>query len=162
MEKSKTNFFKKNIPIIAILFILGIIFLGMSEYDFNKNDEKSGVDFDERAYTKDLEDRLSAMLEEMEGVENVRVMITLDSSSRYRFAQQESATLQGSTYVSSYLTQDLGSGSKEPILIEVGSPKIKGVSVVCRGAENILIREKIIGLISGTLNLTKNKIYVTE
>ena len=162
MAKASFQFIRKNIPLIGILFLSGIIFLTLSEYDFNKSEESVGAGFDESAYTRDLEERLSAMLEEMDGVENVRVMITLDSGSRYQYAKEESTSLQGSTYASSILTQDRGSGTKEPILIQVEAPKIKGVSVVCRGAGNSLIREKIIGLISGTLNLTKNKIYVTE
>ncbi len=158
MKNGKGAFLKKNLPLLTILFLLGIIFLTLGEYDSNKGKENLGVEFDEQAYTQNLEQRLSAMLEKMDGVENVSVMITLEGSSRYQFAKQE----QGSTFVNSFLMQENTNGSKEPILIEVDTPKIKGVSVVCRGAENIQTREKIIGLISGTLNLTANKIYVTQ
>lgn len=162
MENNKRNFFKKNLPILAILFLLGIIFLALGEYDSNKGTESIGVEFDERAYTENLETRLCSILEKMDGVDDVSVMITLEGSSRYQFAKQENSAYQGSAYVSSFLMQENAAGSKEPILIEVGAPTIKGVSVVCRGAENFRTREKIIGLISSTLNLTKNKIYVTE
>lgn len=162
MDEKKIKFMKKNGPFFIILFIAGIIFLGLAEYDSNKGEGSADSNFDEKAYTADLEQRLVTILEEMDGVDDVHVMITLEGSTRYEFAQQESTTLQGSAYVSSFLMKEGGSGTKEPILIEVGSPKIKGVSVVCNGAENILIRERIIGLIAGTLNLTKNKIYVTQ
>ena len=159
--KNNKSFLKKNIPILTVLFVLGIIFLAMAEYDSNKGKENVGVNFDEQAYTENLESRLEGMLEKMEGVADAVVMITLESSTHYQFARQDNSSLQGSTYAGSFLMQE-SDGSKEPILIEVGAPKIKGVSVVCRGAGNIRIREKIINLISGTLNLTKNKIYVTE
>ena len=162
MEQGKKAFLKKNLPILGILFILGIIFLATAEYDSNKGNDRLGVNFDEEAYTENLEQRLGTMLEKMDGVEEACVMITLESSSRYQFAGQDGQNLQGSTYTGAFLMQESAGGSKEPILVEIGSPKIKGVSVVCRGAENIPVREKIINLISGTLNLPKNKIYVTE
>lgn len=162
MENGKQIFFKKNLPFLAILFLVGIIFLAVGEYDSNKGKDSIGVQFDEKAYTEDLEARLTAMLEKMDGVDDPCVMITLEGSSRYQFAKQDNSNFQGSAYVNSFLMQETENGSKEPILVEVDTPTIKGVSVVCRGAENFRTREKIIGLISGTLNLTKNKIYVTE
>ena len=162
MEPMKFNFFKKNTPILAILLVLGIIFLFLSEYDSNKGTQTQGAVFDESEYAERLEQRLGNMLENMVGVEEAHVMITLESSSCYQFAQQDGSSLHNSTYTGAFLMQEGSSGSKEPILVEVGAPKIKGVSVVCRGAENILIRERIIHLISSTLNLTQNKIYVTE
>ena len=51
---------------------------------------------------------------------------------------------------------------KEPILSSVGAPPIKGVSVVCKGASDAKIRLRITNLISSTLNLSENQIYVTE
>ncbi len=152
------KFFKKNIPLLAILFALGIIFLCIAEYDSNKKTQNGGISFDAKTYTEDLEQRLCAIIEKMDGVEDVQVMITLENSSSYQFG----IAPNDSAYVSSILTQEGFTTSKEPILIEVVAPKIKGVSVVCKGAENIQIRERVINLIAGTLNLTKNKIYVTE
>ncbi len=161
MEKNKQTFIRKNLPLIAILFVLGIIFLYLAEYDSNKENENSGIDFDEKVYTENLEQRLCAMLEKMDGVENATVMITLEGSSRYQITGENRSGLQNSIYTSSFLQEDTAS-SQNPILIEIEAPKIKGVSVVCRGAENIQIRQRIINLISSTLNLPKNKIYVTE
>jgi len=160
MEEKKRSFFKKNFPILAILFILGIIFLFLSEYDSNKTSIR--MNFDPDRYTADLEQRLSGMLEKMDGVEDVKVMITLESSSAYQFIRRESTGISNDSYVSSLLSSEHSDGEQEPIRVEVVAPKIKGVSVVCKGAKNIQIRERIINLIAGTLDLTKNKIYVTE
>ena len=164
MDQSKKHFLKKNLPFLTVLFILGIIFLYVSEYDSNKGKETFGVNFDEKAYVEDLEQRVAAMLEEMEGVEQAHVMITLEGSTRYQFEHGGSNALDrgSSAYVGSLIAETGTGGSESPLLLEVESPKIKGVSVVCRGAKNIQTREKIIGLIASTLNLTKNKIYVTE
>ena len=160
MKQNKKSFLQKNVPLLAILFILGIIFLYLSEYDSNKKME-SGIDFDPQSYTKDLENQLSAMLEQMEGVESARVMITLETGSRYQISGIK-GTADPAAYVNSFSHQDGYGNGEKPTVMAIEAPKIKGVSVVCAGAENIQIRERIINLIASTLNLTKNKIYVTE
>lgn len=161
MKQNKKSFLQKNLPLLTILFVLGIIFLYLSEYDFNERNGTGGIDFDSKGYTEDLEERLCAMLEKMEGVDDVSVMITLESSSRYQISGNKGNSYDADTYVNAFSLQS-DSGDGEPAVMEIEAPKIKGVSVVCIGAENIRIRERIINLISSTLNLTKNKIYVTE
>lgn len=163
MEQKEIKSLKKNLPLLAILLAVGIIFLVLSEYHSNEGTQATPGDFDEEEYTQRLEKRLSAIIEEMDGVSEVKVMITLESGTRYQFAREEKELASGDgTSVSTFLMQEDADGTSSPILIETGAPKIKGVSVVCRGADNILIREKILGLVAGTLDLTKNKIYVTE
>ena len=161
MEKRDNRLWKKNLPLLAILLCAGIIFLAVAEYHSNEETRQGLSDFDEEAYTQRLETRLGEMIEKMEGVRDVKVMITLESGSRYRFSREEkSLSASGDGAVGAFfLSDDTGD---DPILVEIGAPKIKGVSVVCQGADNILIREKILGLIAGTLDLTQNKIYVTE
>lgn len=161
MKQSKKSFLQKNLPLLAILFVLGIIFLYLSEYDSNKRNGNSSFDFDSKSYTEDLEERLCAMLEKMDGVEDVSVMITLETSSRYQITGSKGNPYDSNTYVNAFSLQS-DSADGEPAVMEIKAPKIKGVSVVCIGAENIRIRERIINLISSTLNLTKNRIYVTE
>lgn len=160
MKRDKKSFIKKNLPLLAILFLLGIIFLYLSEYDSNKRIEKGSLDFDANSYAENLEERLRTILEEMEGVDDVRVMITLETSSRYQLADEKGTNRLG-TYANSFSLQG-SSEENEPMVIEITAPKIKGVSVVCKGAENITVKDRIMNLISSTLNLTKNKIYVTE
>ncbi len=162
MKQNKRTFVQKNIPLLAILFILGIIFICLSEYDSNKRTGNAGIDFDSKSYAEDLEQRLCAMLEKMDGVEDVQVMITLETSSRYQVTKDSGNGLNLDTYVNAFSLQEEAENSNGPTVIQVEAPKIKGVSVVCIGAEHIQIRERIINLISSTLNLSKNKIYVTE
>ncbi|MBR5294988.1 MAG: hypothetical protein IKU24_00180 [Clostridia bacterium] len=152
--------FKKNLPILIILLSFGIIFLFFSEYDSNKEVKSSQDDFDEESYTLQLEERLCSIIEEIDGVSEVNVMVTLESGKRYTFAQEEKSA-NGSD-ITTFLMTEGENGHSSPILIETGAPKIKGVSVVCHGAENALIREKILRLVAGTLDLTQNKIYVTQ
>jgi stage III sporulation protein AG len=145
----------KKMLIPAICLLLGIMFLFVSEY-IGTNGNKTGNDFDEEEYALRLEARLSQLLETMEGVSQVKVMVTLESGEEYRFASQSVTSSDSFFYLPS------GSGSQEPILTTVGTPKIKGVSVVCKGASDIRIQKKIIELVGSTLNLSQNQIFVTE
>ena len=162
MKENKRNFIKKNAPLIAILFILGIIFLYLSEYDSIKSTGNRSVDFDSKSYAENLEERLCSILQKMEGVEDVQVMITLDTSPRYQIENTSGNAYMLDAHVDTFSLQGSSDKENEIRIVEITAPKIKGVSVVCKGAENIVIKERIINLISSALNLTKNKIYVTK
>jgi len=143
----------KKLQILAFCLIFGIIFLFLSEYSDTK--ENSGYDgFDETEYAKALEERLCEILEQMEGVSQVKVMITLGSSKAYHFSSPQSNP--DSFFVSGSTKTD------DAILTSVDAPTIQGVCVVCKGAKNASVRLKITRLVSSTLNLSDNQIYVTE
>ena len=61
--------------------ILGIIFLFISEYS-SSTSTKPNV-FSEEEYVKRLETKIGAILEKVEGVENVSVMITLEGGNQW-------------------------------------------------------------------------------
>ena len=133
---------KKLLPILGILFLVGIIFLFLGEYHSNKGEGERPA-FDEKAYTENLELRLGQMLEQMQGVSEVNVMITLEDTGE--ILVEDGDALQAGT-----------------LLMQVASPQIRGVSIVCQGAADPKTHERILNLVAGTLNLNKNKIYVTE
>ncbi len=138
MEKKA---FRKKLPLLVILFLVGIIFLAIGEYH-SIREEGEFPAFSQDSYTNDLENRLCEMLSTMEGVSDVKVMVTLEGTS--------------------HSSGDMQSAFSEEPVYWIDAPKIRGVSVVCRGANNAKTKEKILDLIAGTLNLNKNKIYVTQ
>ncbi len=151
----------KKIKILALCLTFGIIFLLLSEYSSNEKKDINTDRFDAEIYTKQLEERLSSILQGREGVDHVKVMISLDGTEEYCYATEN--VIEASGTVNSLITLREGeSGTKEPILTQKNEPKIRGVSVVCRGAENIKTRAKIIQLVASTLNLNQNQIFVTE
>ena len=164
MKDTKIKIHQKNMPILIICLCLGIIFLFLSEYHLDEERGDLSDDFDEDAYTAILEDKLKNILEEMDGVSQVNVMITLEGGRYYRYAIGSSKSLNGSLESSEtflQLQKDSG-GNSAPILTEVLLPKVKGVSVVCQGAEDDAIRGRMIRLIASTLDLNANQIYVTN
>ncbi len=155
---------EKNILILGLCFVLGIIFLFLSEYDFGEQTDSVNESFDEAMYTQNLESRLAAIIDQMKGVSDVTVMITLEGGVSYHFANQTAKSLsESSSTVETLLPmQEDSKGKSTPILTETKLPAIRGVSVVCAGAADVQIRKRIIGLVASTLNLNENQIFVTE
>ena len=145
-----------------ICLVFGIMFLLFSEYDGNKKSDQTSVPFDEASYVSGLEAKLTSVLEKMEGVDNVTVMITLEGGVSYEYAEKSAGGLWGDSTETVPVMQENANGTKEPILLGTTLPKIRGVSVVCRGAANVNVKKRIIGLIAGTLNLNENQIFVSE
>jgi len=148
--------------LLAILLSAGLIFLALSEYDFLKAEEVGTSAFNEEEYIMNLERRLSEIIEKMDGVSDVSVMITLERGIEHKYAKEASASsISGSGGTDVFRLQTSSDGDALPILIATDSPIVKGVSVVCRGAEGAVMQNKIIALVASTLNLNRNQIYVT-
>ena len=134
---------RKKVAFLAVILAAGIIFLALSEY-ISTGTTESKPAFSEDAYTKDLETRLEALLERMDGVSEVKVMITLSGSESYQYAKETvKSVMAGGESTETVLPYRKGSGGQsEPILTAVAAPEIKGVSVVCRGAGNDAVRRR--------------------
>ena len=144
--------------LLAILFSLGIIFLVISEYDFTRTEEEVST-FQEDEYVQKLESRLSAIIEKMDGISDVSVMITLERGERYQYIEALGNTTDGEH---AFRFDASANSGEDPILIATNSPIVKGVCVVCRGAKDAAMQNKIISLVASTLNLNQNQIYVTS
>lgn len=161
MDRIKLSDKNKKI-VLAILLSLGIIFLILSEYDFSRADGTETSAFNEEEYILNLETRLSEIIGKMDGISDVSVMITLERGVEYRYAKETASNgLSASGETSVFQLQSSSDGGEVPILIATDSPIVKGVSIVCRGAESAVMQNKIISLVASTLNLNRNQIYVT-
>ncbi len=87
---------------------------------------------------RELEQRLADILGGIEGVGNVRVMVTLDSSAQTEY------------------------GKNADMLISVTAPAVRGVIVVCDGGDSITVREKVVNAVSGVFGINTLHISVTR
>ena len=125
---------------------------------------------DTAAIEHELEQRLEHLLSGINGVTAPDVMITLDSTSERVYARD---SRNGSSETSGDGNSS-SSGDSETSVVLVGSgssknaleqstilPKVRGVAVVCGGAEDPSIKEKVVNTVSGVLNISSSRIYVT-
>lgn len=164
MKEKKIQLHKKNMIILPLCLILGIIFLFFSEYSGDKKTDPGNEAWSEAEYTARLEERLAAMIEKMEGTADVKVMITLNGGNSFQYASKTNKSQSGQeSSMESFLEmREDASGNLYPILTETRLPTVKGASVVCQGADNPVIQRRIISLVASTLDLNENQIFVTE
>ena len=149
---------------IAVGIIIGIALLLLGAKDSIFSNDTESVDanaelkvYDEERYEEELTRKIEQICSQVKGAGRVSVAVTLDGSYRAIYAQN---LTDGSDVKKEYLL--VGSGSSESaLLVGYSPPKILGVGVVCSGGVDASVRAEMIALISATLDLPTNKIYIT-
>ena len=117
-----------------------------------------------------LEKRLETLLAEIDGVSSPNVMLTLDRTSETVYARDsrsgaasesdDSGSSENSDSESSIVI--VGSGSDKTALTErTVLPRVRGVAVICGGADNVLIKEKVVNTVASVLDISTSRVYVT-
>ena len=157
---------KKSIALLAALFLIGLVLIMFSSGD--KKPERETNSFSEQEYITVLENKLKSVIAKVDGVGETEVMVTLESGTKSLFAKDvtDSLDVSGdskSLDSSSSLTyKSSSSSSKEPVTVGESYPSIRGVAVVCSGAADEGVREKVIELVKCVLNITSNRVCVTN
>lgn len=133
-----------------------------------ENEDESYGENELYEYVNGLESRLEAIISEIFGAGNARVMITLESSfenvyaSNARLAEDASGTSGDSTKNTEREIALVGSrtGEEEPVLLKSLCPKIKGVMVVCQGAENEYVVKHIREAVSVLFGISEARVSV--
>lgn len=142
-----------------------------SEYEKNDTIEYNSQD----DYVELLENRLEDMLTSVEGVGNVKVMITLKNTATKEVLKEEPYTENiikeedgdGGSRDTSEKSQDYrviyesdSEGNSIPFIISEASPKVEGVAVIADGGDSPIIKEKITNIIKALFDIEINKIAV--
>lgn len=145
----------KNKPLLALLFLFGVIMLVFGEGLIGKADttEKSDSSFVVRSYTEELERRAAALISSVSGVSDVKIMITLDCGSEYVYAENSDAGL------GEYLIINSQNG-EEPVLVKEIFASVRGIGVVCRGGDNVNVKKTVTDLLSSAFGIPTSKISV--
>ncbi len=110
-------------------------------------------------YISELELRVTELIRHMDGISDVHVIITPDTSYETVYAQNGSYD-GGALTEREYVITDVD-GDGRPIKIKLVFPKIRGIAVVCRGGSNPVNQEKIVSLLTSLFELPSNRVYVT-
>ena len=129
-------------------------------------------------YAQQTEQRLAEILKQVKGVGAVHVMVTLENGVEYRYAADEKQSgdsvftyADGSAALSkvqekedrqqSYILVD-STGGKKPLVLTELSPRVKGVVVVCSGAGNPVIRQRVTDAVTTALGVTSLQVCVIQ
>lgn len=127
-----------------------------------------------RQYEEAYENQLRDLLQKIVGVGEVEVLVTVDSTEEItveKNTQESQQTINerdqnGGNRISSNVTRS-GSvasqqlnGGENPLILKTTKPKIRGVVVVARGAENLTVKRLIAEAVERGLEVPANKISV--
>ena len=167
MKKLNELFSGKNTTVIFILiFLLGLLLVLLpTKENEKKTHTESPLRFDEEEYEKNLEKRLREILEEIDGVGDVSVMITLEGSATYSYATDvtQDVSEKGNSKRESTVVLSTGTSStKEAVISGYTLPKVKGAAVVCSRELSATLKAKVLEAVSASLGITSAKISVTN
>ena len=137
--------------------------------------DTSATTLDSEKYVENLEKKLEALIEDIDGAGDVEVMITVKNTSTKEVLTessisenklQESDSSGGSrdSYEASkdenvVLTEE-GNSVKSPFVISEAAPQVEGVAVIAKGGDSPVVKEKITGIIKALFGIEINKIAV--
>ncbi len=179
-EKSKLLSKIKNIKHIevylVVLLIVVVLIIWFADFgaETQESTNQSTNTSTVTQYTTDLENRLSATLSQIEGAGSVSVMITLDGSSQLILAYDtesksnttDNTTANGTTTKTNNTTANStpiiinNNGQSTPLVLSEIMPEIKGVVVVCEGANNIRVKLNILEAVEALLGVSGSQIEI--
>ena len=103
------------------------------------------------AYRTKLEGELESLCESVAGVGQAQVMVTLGSGHRVVYVTDEKGQVATT-----------GNGSNESAIYRtLQPPTVEGVGIVCRGGKSAAVQHTLTELISTTLGIPSNRVYIT-
>lgn len=150
----------KSLWALIAVFMLGLALVLMPAKKGESTPENSG--FDTASYVNELENELCSIISHISGAGKAQVMVTIENSPE-QYYQRNTKTRRTDADASSSgeSEETVVFEDGEPILVKEILPEVRGVAVVCGGAANSQVAQKIINLVSCALNLPTNRIYVT-
>ena len=154
------------VRILLCIGLAGVLLIALSEWvpRRNRGEDIAAVTLSEAQVEQALEQRIAALLREVDGVGTCRVMVTLESGSQAVYAA-DTATSNGadggSTFSESYLTVETADGPAG-LLITRLQPTVKGVAVVCEGGGNEAVRQRVIQVVSTAFHISERRVCVVK
>lgn len=161
LEKIKRD---KRIAIIVCIGLVGIILLTLSELmpqksDAKQNERSENVTDIRDSYEENIEKRLTSIVSSIDGAGRTEVMVTLASGDENVYAVKEKSS-DGSKE-REYIVID-SDKNESGLLLKVIEPEIRGVAIVCEGADSAKIRQEIISSVSAVLGISTNRISIAK
>lgn len=175
MNELKFKILKKirNPKILIIAGLLGIFLIFISSFftsDKDSKPEKTSTPVSAEEYRLNLEEDISRLVREITGSRAVSVVVTLENTVSYSYAdtrEEISSDKKGEASVSTdtelkenYITVKTADGGEQALIVTANMPEIRGVAIVCEGGDNEFINEKILNTVTAALNITKKRVYI--
>ena len=168
-EKLKSLSENQKKALLIVICGVSLLFLVISEASVDKT-EVSPTDntrISAQEYIESTEKQLENILSQVQGAGRVHVMITLESCYENVYAGSYSSKSKNSgADISSDVAEDLvivkNNDGENGVIVKVYEPVIKGVAVVCEGADSVKVRSSITETVCALFNISSAKVSVTK
>lgn len=167
--KEKLN--KENtVKILVVIGIIGMLLILISSFIPAKTTQKQEVQTNSdqtKAYQQEMEKKLTETLASINGVGEVKVMLTVASTDEYVYAEEvkqskSNGNNNNTQQNESKLVMVDNNGQQQALIQQINKPSIKGVVVVCQGGGSATVCENVYKTVSTVLGIPISKIYVTQ
>lgn len=166
-KKTQTSFWRRKwVLALGALCGVALILLGNSDL-VTRTHDRTVTEVSESdpllVYAGELEQKIETLCAHVEGVGEVRAVVSLSGDFTYIYAADSESTEREGAVERQEQYVTVGSGSNaQPLLLTRRPPTIEGIGVVCRGGSNARVRQEITALLSAAFSVGSNKIYVAE
>lgn len=154
----------------ALVIVLGIVLLlwpsdQTADATPAQADEADVTEAGAQDMVSALEQRLSALLSQLDGAGETSVLLTLQSGTRTVYAADtDQSYTEGilTSQTQQVVLYDSGNGLETPLAEQEIYPTFQGALVLCQGADDAAVRLDIVNAISGLTGLGADKITVIK
>lgn len=172
----------KKLPLIVVLGLAGMLLILLSQFWGGAEDKstkenalvvsEAGTEADD--YAAVLEEKLGGLIASIEGVGRAKIMVTLENTGEYVYAQEEKRNVdtnieerdgtsqKSSTKENIQQNYILMNGQKEALVKTRLEPKIRGVVIICEGADDIMVRQSVVNVVTTALNIPTTRVCVEK
>lgn len=153
----------KKYKYVALVLLIGIVLLMIPSGEKEKI-QVIEAKKDENLYALEMQERICAMLTQIEGAGRVDVMLTLAYGSRteYHADVQLSSDTGGSNEERKTVILSEGSAYDKAAVSAVRYPQFQGALIVCEGADSASVRLDILNAVSALTGLGADRITVVK
>lgn len=176
LQEIKKNWGKNRFLLLGLGLAGVLMLVWPTDCAGSKASPVPGLAAPEKDYKQLLQRELEAILSSIEGSGKVTVMLTLEEEGEIVYAINEEVSSRSSREedsqggVRTQLDSDSSGqlviiqtgGQQEAVVIKVIKPRVRGVLVVATGANNPLIKEKLIHAVQGALAVPAYRITVEK
>lgn len=160
----------RHLRILLAVGLAGIALIALSEW-LPKPAAEEGAVTDtpapaatEQQVEQALEERITALLRAVEGVGDCRVMVTLESGAQSVYAADTAASAGADGSQSSSentLMVETADGPVGLLLTRI-QPTVKGVAVVCGGADDPAVCQRVVDVVTTAFHISERRVCVVK
>lgn len=165
---------KRVLTVIVVIGCIGILLIGFSDWLTPQKTQKQSDNSEQISvenYIEVLEKKTQKMVLSISGAGKSKIMITAENSSEKEFATNDDTSTdykandseqQQVSEQKSEIVIVESNGGKNALVTKVREPQIRGVLVLCEGADIPKVRENVTEAVKTVLGVPYNKICVIK